>query len=243
MKFVVVIPARYQSKRLKGKPLLNINGIPMIIRTFNQCKKAVHPKYIYVATEDEKIKKVCKKNNIKVVMTSKKCLTGTDRVYEFSKKIKADTYINLQGDEPLFNPFDIKKIIKFSKKFPMDIITGYCKIQSNEMFRSLHVPKVVFSEKNDLLYASRAPIPLNKKNKFIEANRQVCIYSFPKKHLKNFYSKKKTKLENIEDIEYLRFLEKGINVKCIELSNKSIAVDTIEDLKIVKKIIKKKENK
>ena len=191
MKYVVVIPARYKSKRLIGKPLININGIPMIVRTFNQCKKAVNPNYIYVATEDERVKKICKKNNIKVVMTSKKCLTGTDRVYEFSKKVKADVYINLQGDEPLFDPSDIKKIIKFVKKFPKDIITGYCKINSNEMFRSPHVPKVVFSENNDLLYASRAPIPLNKKNKFINANRQVCIYSFPKKQLEKFFSKKK----------------------------------------------------
>ena len=241
MKYAIIIPARFKSKRLIGKPLLKINGLPMIIRTVNQCKKVVKNKYIFVATDNDKIKKVCQKNNINVIMTSKSCLTGTDRVYEASKKINADVYINLQGDEPLFNPIDIKKIINYSKKFPKDIWTGYCEIKSNSMFRSLNIPKVVFSENKDLMYASRSPIPMSKKNKFVIGYRQVCIYAFPKESLKKFFSKKKSKKEAIEDIEYLRFIEKGINVKCVKLTNKSIAVDTPEDLKKVKEIIKKNE--
>lgn len=239
MRYSIIIPARFKSKRLMGKPLLEIEGIPMIIRTFNQCNKAVSRDKIFVATDDIKIKNICRKNNINVIMTSKRCLTGTDRVYEASKIIKSDIYINLQGDEPLFNPLDIKKVIKTSLKFPKDIITGYCEIKSEKMFRSLHVPKVVFSENKNLLYASRSPIPMNKKNKFFFGYRQVCIYAFPKKALKKFYSRKKTRLENIEDIEYLRFLEKDINLKCVKLSNKSIAVDTLEDLKKVRKVFKK----
>ena len=113
MRYVVIIPARFKSTRLNGKPLKDINGIPMIVRTFNQCCKAVDRNLIYVSTDDSRIEKVCKENNIKVIMTKKKCLTGTDRVYLASKKINADVYINLQGDEPLFNPKDIKKIIKY----------------------------------------------------------------------------------------------------------------------------------
>ena len=176
-------------------------------------------------------------------MIKKNCLTGTDRVYLASKKINADVYINLQGDEPLFNPKDIKKIIEYSKKYRNEIITGYTSIKSREMFKSLHVPKVVFSEDKYLLYASRSPIPINKKNKFNFAYRQVCIYAFPKKQLKKFYSLKKSKLEFEEDIEYLRFLEKGVDVKCVELSDKSVAVDTNEDLKKVRKIILRLEKK
>ena len=87
MSFIVVIPARYKSKRLFGKPLILIKGIPMIVRTYDQCKKVVDRKKIYVATDDYRIKNVCEKNDINVVMTSKKCLTGTDRVAEVSKKI------------------------------------------------------------------------------------------------------------------------------------------------------------
>lgn len=243
MKYVVIIPARYKSRRLNGKPLKNINGVPMIVRTFNQCCKAVDRDLIYVSTDDARIEKVCKKNNIKVIMIKQNCLTGTDRVYLASKKINADVYINLQGDEPLFNPIDIKKIIKYSKKYRNEIITGYTKIKSHKMFKSLHIPKVVFSEDKYLLYASRSPIPANKRSKFNFAYRQVCIYAFPKKQLKKFYSTKKSKLEFEEDIEYLRFLEKGIDVKCIELSDKSIAVDTIDDLKKVRKVIEGLEKK
>ena len=108
MKYIVIIPARFKSRRLNGKPLKNINGVPMIVRTFNQCCKAVDRDLIYVSTDDARIEQVCKKN-IKVIMIKQNCLTGTDRVYLASKKINADVYINLQGDEPLFNPKDIKK--------------------------------------------------------------------------------------------------------------------------------------
>ena len=240
-KYVVIIPARFKSRRLNGKPLKDINGVPMIVRTFNQCSKAFDRDLIYVTTDDRKIEKVCKENNIKVIMIKNNCLTGTDRVYLASKKIKADIYINLQGDEPLLNPKDIKKIIKYSKKNTHEIVTGYAKIKSRQMFKSVHVPKVVFSKDNYLLYASRSPIPANKRGKFNFAYRQVCIYAFPKEKLEKFYGNKKTKLEFEEDIEYLRFVEKGISVKCIELSDKSIAVDTISDLNKVRKIIEKKE--
>lgn len=238
MKYVIIIPARLKSRRLPGKPLLDICGKPMILRTYLRCLQVVKKNKIFVATDSNKIKDLCISKNINCIMTPKSCLTGTDRVFEASKKIKADIYINLQGDEPLFNPKDITKVIKHSLKHPKDIVTGYCKIKDNDEFRSLHIPKVVFSKSGNLLYASRAPIPLNKKNKFVKAYRQVCIYAFPKNILKKFNKPKKTPLEFIEDIEYLRFLEEDINIKCLMLSDRSIAVDTVSDLNKVKKIIK-----
>ena len=118
MNYIVVIPARYKSSRLEGKPLIDLNGIPMIIRTYRQCLKVVPSKKIYIATDDIRIKKVCNKEGAQTIMTSKNCLTGTDRVAEVSKKIKAKTYINVQGDEPLFNPKDLKLLIKKIKKYP-----------------------------------------------------------------------------------------------------------------------------
>jgi 3-deoxy-manno-octulosonate cytidylyltransferase (CMP-KDO synthetase) len=112
---VLIIPARYSSTRLPGKPLIKIKGIPMIIRTCKQCLKVVPAKNLYVATDDKKVEKCCKEHGIQTIMTSKKCLTGTDRVAEVAKKIKSETYINVQGDEPIFNPIDLKKIINSSK--------------------------------------------------------------------------------------------------------------------------------
>ena len=240
MNYIVVIPARYKSSRLEGKPLIDLNGIPMIIRTYRQCLKAVPSNLIYIATDHDLIKKTCSKEGVQVVMTSSNCLTGTDRVAEVSEKIHAETYVNVQGDEPLFNPDDLKLLLKEIKKYPNDIITGYCEIDNELMHKDIHVPKVVIRSDGRLLYASRAPIPFNKLNTFQKGWRQVCAYAFPKAVLKIFSSvKKKTELEEIEDIEYLRFLELGLEVRTLRMSKKSLAVDTPEDVILAKKMISK----
>ena len=122
MKYIVVIPARYKSKRLPGKPLANIGGLPMIVRTYNQCAKVVSKDKIVVATDNLKIKNVCNEYNIKSIITSNKCLTGTDRVAEVAKKIKCNFYVNVQGDEPFFNPNDLKMLIKQAEKKPKEVI-------------------------------------------------------------------------------------------------------------------------
>jgi 3-deoxy-manno-octulosonate cytidylyltransferase (CMP-KDO synthetase) len=239
MKYYLVIPARYNSKRLPGKPLVDICGIPMIIRTYNQCKKVVPESKILIATDDIRIKKICKEKKINVVMTSRACLTGTDRIAEVAKKFKADFYLNVQGDEPLCNPTDIKKLLNEAKKNPKTIINGYTEIKDKKLFYSGHIPKVVFRKDGRLLYQSRAPIPTTKDKKFIKAWRQVCIYSLPYKSLIIFKSvKKKTTLEQLEDCELLRFLELGHEIKMIKMSDKSIAVDTKKNLDEVIKVIK-----
>ncbi len=241
MKIAFVIPARYNSKRLPGKPLKKILGVPMLLRTVKQCLKLVKRKDLFVATDHIKISELCKKNNINVVIVKKKCLTGTDRVAQFSKIKKNYThYINIQGDEPVFNPLDLKKMIKFTKKNPKYVYGGYCNIANKLDFNNNSIPKIVLNNKSDLLYTSRAGIPANKNNKFIKGFRQVCIYSFPKKMLKIFNSiSKKSFLENIEDLELLRFVENNINVKMIKMSDKSVSVDLPEDIKKVERILKK----
>jgi 3-deoxy-manno-octulosonate cytidylyltransferase (CMP-KDO synthetase) len=237
--YLLIIPARFKSKRLPGKPLLSIKGLQMIIRTFNQCNKIVPKSKILVATDDKRIKKICDEYNINSMVTSTRCLTGTDRIAEVSKKIKKDFYINVQGDEPICNPNDIEKIIKYAKKFPKTIINGYTEIKDKKIFFSESIPKVVFDTNENLLYMSRAPIPSNKKKKFIKAWRQVCIYSFPYGSLKSYASlRKKTPLEFIEDLESNRFLELGYKIKMLKMSNKSMAVDTKEDLVKVRKLVK-----
>lgn len=239
--FLIVIPARYNSKRLRGKPLLDICGIPMIVRTYIRCKKVFPVSKIIVATDDVRIKNVCEKNKIKTIITSKSCLTGTDRIAEVAKKYKARFYINVQGDEPLCDISDLKKLLKFAKKNPDKIINGYTQIRDRKLYLSGHIPKVVFRKDGRLLYQSRAPIPTTKNFKFIKAWRQVCIYSIPYEALKKFAMKKKTPLEEIEDCELLRFLELGYDIKLIKMSNNSISVDTKSNLLEVRKIISKKK--
>ena len=159
MKIAFVIPARYNSKRLPGKPLKKILGVPMLLRTVKQCLKLVKRKDLFVATDHIKISELCKKNNINVVIVKKKCLTGTDRVAQFSKIKKNYThYINIQGDEPIFNPLDLKKMIKFTKKNPKYVYGGYCDITNKLDFNNNSIPKIVLNNKSDLLYTSRATV-------------------------------------------------------------------------------------
>ena len=242
MKYIIVIPARYKSKRLPGKPLATIGKLPMIVRTYNQCARVVSKNKIIVATDSYKIKKVCDEYGIKSIITSNKCLTGTDRVAEVSKKIKCNFYINVQGDEPFFNPNDLKMLIKEAKKRPNEVINGYTEIKDKKLFFSSSIPKVVFDKKGYLLYMSRGAIPSNKALEFKKAWRQVCAYSFPRKALFDFSkTKNKTPIESLEDIEILRFLENGYKVKMIKMSNKSLAVDNNDDLEKAKIYLKYKK--
>ncbi|RVT99802.1 3-deoxy-manno-octulosonate cytidylyltransferase [Mucilaginibacter limnophilus] len=236
MEYIVVIPARYKSSRFPGKPLIDLKGKSMLQRTYEQCLKAVDKSLVYVATEDERIVQHCKDHDMNVLLTSDNCLTGTDRIAEVSKQIKADYYINVQGDEPVFNPDDITKIIVSLKGYPGEILNGYCAINTEKQYRSLSVPKVVFKPDGSLLYMSRSSIPGNKAGSFVKAWRQVCIYAFPYDALQQFASTyHKTPLEEQEDIEILRFIELGFDVRMLELSADSVAVDTPEDIEEVLK--------
>lgn len=238
MDAAIIIPARYQSTRFPGKPLVNILGISMIRRVWNQCVKALPSEYVFVATDSEEIAMHCKEQNIQVIMTSSACLTGTDRVYEASKQINAKTVINVQGDEPLIEPEDILTVLDAANSHPDQIINAMCPVLCESDFRSATVPKVVFRQDGRLLYMSRSAIPTGKNHEFNEAWKQVCIYAFPTEALKKFAEHgRKTPNESIEDIEILRFLELGFEVKMIQVSQSSIAVDLPDDLRKVEEVI------
>lgn len=238
MKYIIVIPARLKSSRFPAKPLADILGKSLIQRTYEQCVKATDKENIYVATDSIEIEQHCQEHGMNVVMTSEHCLTGTDRVAEVAEQIEADVYLNVQGDEPLIDPKDIQKVISLTEENPDCIINGYAAIGDEDTWRSLSVPKVVVSEDHELLYMSRTPIPGNKSNTFIKGWRQVCVYAFPKSALKLFSARQhKSELEEIEDLEILRFLEMGLKVKMVELSANSIAVDHPEDvIKVIKRL-------
>jgi 3-deoxy-manno-octulosonate cytidylyltransferase (CMP-KDO synthetase) len=240
MKSILVIPARYQSTRFPGKPLTNILGKSMIQRVHEQCALAFPREDIYVATEDARIIDHCQLLGIQALMTSDTCLTGTDRVAAVADQIEADYYINVQGDEPVFNPKDIKLLMDAMPRYPGEILNGYCAVEDEGQYKSVSVPKVVFRPDGRLLYMSRSPIPGNKKSAFHFSFRQVCAYAFPKAALVAFSAQKeKSPLEYEEDIEILRFLELGYEVRMLEMSNQSIPVDHPEDLE---NVLRKLEN-
>jgi 3-deoxy-manno-octulosonate cytidylyltransferase (CMP-KDO synthetase) len=240
MKVVLIIPARYKSSRFPGKPLVDILGKTMIERVYLQCAQAFPTDLIYVATEDERILEFCKRLGIQSVLTTDKCLTGTDRVAEAAEIVEADIYINVQGDEPVFNPDDIKVLLEQVHNNPDKVYCGYCEIDDEAMFISRSTPKVVVDLKEQLIYMSRSPIPGNKAGTFGFSNRQVCIYAFPKNALKTFKTiGSKTPLEQEEDLEILRFLEMGFPVQMVKMSKESIAVDHPED---VERVIERLQN-
>lgn len=243
MDIAIIIPARYQSSRFPGKPLVSILGVSMINRVWKQCVKALPRESVFVATDSEEIASHCVEHGIQVIMTSSNCLTGTDRIYEASTKINANIIINVQGDEPLVDPEDIRKVIEAAEEHPDQIINAMCPVLSEQDYRSTTVPKVVFRPDGRLLYMSRSAIPTDKNMKFRKAWKQVCIYAFPTEALECFANEKcKTPLEEIEDIEILRFLELGYDVKMIEVSISSIAVDVPADIERVEEALHAKTN-
>jgi 3-deoxy-manno-octulosonate cytidylyltransferase (CMP-KDO synthetase) len=242
MKTVIIIPARFKSSRFPGKPLTSILGKPMILWVAEICAKALPIEFVYIATDDLRIKEVVEEAGFNVVMTSKKALTGTDRIADAANQIDADIYINVQGDEPLLNPNDILSIIDIKKKYPNEVINGYCKINDNENPESLNIPKVVFNENNQMLYMSRHLIPGSKSKQIKPPHyfKQVCIYAFNKNELLDFVNfGRKGTLEYFEDIEILRFLDIGSKIRVVETMSSSLAVDVPEDVKKVEDAILK----
>jgi 3-deoxy-manno-octulosonate cytidylyltransferase (CMP-KDO synthetase) len=238
LKFALIIPARFSSSRLPGKPLIEICGQSLVSRVWAICRQVIPGEDIYVATDDERIATHCRDKGIQTLMTSQACLTGTDRVSEASRQIDADIYINVQGDEPLLDPEDIRKVISASREMPTQVICAKSQIKCKTDFQSSTVPKVVTRPDGRLLYLSRAGIPTTKDLDFQKAYRQVCIYALPRERLDEYANlNRKTPLESIEDIEILRFLELGHEVYLVEVSSSSVAVDVPADIARVEALI------
>lgn len=242
MKIIGVIPARYKSSRFPGKPLADICGKPMIWWVYNRCKKVEDFCDVYVATDDEKIYSTCKQLDINVIMTSESHKTGTDRIGEVAEKIEADLIVNIQGDEPLLEPDTIKAAIKpFYSNPDLQITNLMTKIKDPVELVNFTVPKVITNKDGIGVYLTRATAPYPKGSINYSYYKQVCVYGFKPAALKFFceYGKKygKGKIEAIEDIEILRFIENGYKVQYIEVDSATVAVDTPNDLEKVRQII------
>ena len=239
--WIVVIPARLDSSRLPRKPLVDIVGTSMIERTYRQVLQAICDETkIWIATDSDEIKKHCNRFTNNVLMTSQRCLTGTDRVAELSKVIKADLYFNVQGDEPILPPESINNFIH--KVLSMDkhaVTTAVKKSHDEREYKSLSIPKMVFSMSGKLLYSSRSPVPMRKSGKMPdEFYKHVCMYSFPSDSLAMFETAgSKSPVEEVEDLEINRFLELDIPVHVVEVFSSGRAVDTVEDLEYVRSLI------
>ena len=237
---IVVIPARYASTRFPGKALADLGGKSVLRRCYEQVTQAIDNSSIYVATDDDRIIAECTRHGMQSVMTSSSCLTGTDRVAEVAGQIGASWYINVQGDEPFLDPDGVRKVVAAAQHAPpsISVINACAPIHSEEDFRSVTVPKVVRDLDGMLLYISRGAIPTTKALEFKGAYRQVGLYAFRADALHQFAAQpSKTPLEQLEDIEVLRFLELGFRVAMVEVHENGIAIDTPEDLERAKRLL------
>ncbi len=237
---IVVIPARYASTRFPGKALADLGGRSVLRRCYEQVAKVVATDDIIVATDDQRIVTECARYEMRSIITSAACLTGTDRVAEVAQRIAAPWYINVQGDEPFLNPDGLRQLIRFTETASADlsIINACAPISLEADFRSVTVPKVVRDMSGNLLYISRAAIPTTKSLEFRGAFRQVGLYAFRAEALHQFAKQPdKTPLETLEDVEILRFLELGFRVAMIEVQENGIAIDTPEDLERAKQFL------
>jgi len=224
-----LIPSRLNSKRLKEKPLLEIDGLPIIAHSLKRAKLSKRLDEVIVCTDDKKIVDVVASHGGKAVLTSRKHKNGTERIYEVAKKIKAELIIDIQGDQPLIDPKAIDKVIDFHKKNKhFDIVFPCMLVKKNVNSRNL--VKVIFSDKGKIIYLSRAKTPFDFKDKGIKYFRDLSIISFKPTALKKYSQMKMGKIEKIEGIELLRAIENNLNLGTFVIRGSSFAVDVNQDL-------------
>ena len=245
MKVLGIIPARYGSSRLEGKPLVDICGKPMIQRVYEQAKKALD--FVLIATDDKRIEKVVKAFGGYVIMTSIDHTTGTNRCLEAynlflkEKDFEFDIVLNIQGDEPLLEPEQIKSLVSCFNVSGTQMATLVIPTKPKDKLNSGVF--VVFDKNMDALYFSRSIIPfVRDKDKDDWTNnstfyKHIGMYGFTPKALKEFSNLEETSLEKNEKLEQLRWLENGNKIKVAITNHESVAIDTAHDLEKVRKII------
>ena len=238
-----LIPARLNSTRLEKKLIKNLDGIPVIVRTYqNICSTKLFDEVVVVTDSDEIIN-VLKEFDIKFLKSKEDHNTGTDRIAEFSKKFKSDIIINVQGDEPFVLKEDLSKIINTFKndiENKINVISLMTKLISDEEINNPNNVKVVVDKNNNSLMFSRSIIPYKRVENNVNYFKHIGIYAFRNSFLNKFKKFKQTNLELTEMIEALRIIEHGYNIHMIEIDHEQISIDTIDDFNKAKSMLNKK---
>ncbi len=247
MKVIGIIPARYDSTRFPGKPLVDIAGMTMIQRVYNQVKHAASLNEVVVATDDQRIFDHVKSFAGNVVMTSKDHQSGTDRCAEVINNISGfDIAINIQGDEPFIDPQQIDLLVSCFQRTEVEIATLVRPINELADLENVNKPKVVLNQKNEALYFSRQPIPYMRGTDIKEwlsketYYNHIGIYGFKVETLKDLAKLPISKLEKTESLEQLRWLDNGYRIQTAISNHINDAIDSPEDLQdILKKYFSK----
>lgn len=243
MKIACVIPARYASTRLPGKPLADIAGKPMIQRVYEQVSKATVPDIVIVATDDQRVADVVTAFGGTAVMTRTDHLTGTDRLAEVAQlHPDIDVIINVQGDEPLIEASLIDELgALFKNDSDLKMATVGAPLKEAE-YEEPSAVKVVCNLKGEAMYFSRSLIPYPRHAFVNPPLKHIGIYAYSREFLLEFAQLAPTPAELTESLEQLRALENGVTIRVIKTEARFIGVDTPEDLEAVNAIFKTKES-
>lgn len=244
MKIVAVIPARYASTRLQGKPLKDICGKPMIWWVHQQVKNIDVFDEVVCAIDDERIKEVCEQYDINYVMTKDNHPDHIARVHEVSTKVQADYYMCINGDEPLISKECILPVVP--QKIYSEPYFGGAMRELTDPAETIDFAKiklVVSEDTGKCLYMSRTPVPYPRGSLLFRYKKYVGVECFNKKALDFFVNTPMNDLEKVEDIDHLRFLANGVDLHFNYVESESISVDTPKDLEKVRMIISDKIKK
>jgi len=241
MKAVGMIPARLGSTRLPNKVLLEIAGKTMIQHVWEQAQKIRGLDSVWIACDDAKIADVVAKFGGKAIMTRRDHSNGTSRIAEAIEKIDAEIIVNIQGDQPLLDAPAIEKLTDVLKKsVSLKMATLAIRSKSAEEYRNPNVVKLVCDENGKALYFSRSPLPFwRDTDETPEFWKHIGVYGYRREFLKEFVSWPAGRLEQLEKLEQLRVLERGVAIQVVETEQDFISVDTVEDLKQAEVILSK----
>lgn len=248
--FLVVLPARYASTRFPGKPLVPIAGKPLIEWVYRRAEEIAGAGDLLVATDDERIARTVERFGGRFVMTSTDHVTGTDRVAEVARSRDVPIVVNLQGDEPVFNPRMVEEMVeRFSTAPDTDVVTACHPITTAKDYFDPNVVKVVVGRDGRALYFSRSPIPggvfandaatarTARVPEAGQAYRHVGVYAYRREALLRFASLAPTDLERTERLEQLRALENGMTIRVVVTDTPTLGVDVPENIKEVEKVL------
>jgi 3-deoxy-manno-octulosonate cytidylyltransferase (CMP-KDO synthetase) len=242
-KVVVVIPARYGSTRLPGKPLLSLAGQPMIQRVYERARLAQRVDQVIVATDDERIVQAVTAFGGEARMTRAEHRTGTERVAEVAAHVDGEIFVNVQGDAPLIDPVAIDTAVEtlaVGDAAPVGTVATPIKTPGEIM--DPNVVKVVLDFEDNALYFSRAPIPWVRDtaiNIQVRHMKHLGLYAFRREALLEYPTLPQGELERIEQLEQLRWMENGTKIRVAEVEHDAVSVDVPEDVARVEKLLRK----
>ena len=238
-----LIPARLNSSRLEKKLIKDLDGIPIIVRTYKNIVSTNLFKEVIVVTDADEIVEILKKHNIKFLKSLKSHNTGTDRIAEFADKFNSDIIVNVQGDEPFISKDDLINIInefKCDSNNLINVVSLMIKLSNIDEINNPNNVKVVVDNNNDSILFSRSIIPFDRDDLKPSYYKHIGVYAFRTLYLKKFAKYDQTPLEKAEMIEALRIVEHGEKIRMIEIFKEHVSIDTIDDLKMAESILKQK---